>query len=461
MVVDGPPEPSPRLAPAPASSAPRPVQRLLDILVAAVMLFALAPLWLIRAAAGLIRERRLFDKSTRIGAERKPFHRLRFAGDLPLAGLAVWWNLLRGEMALVGPRALAPQEAETVPDSAIARFRVPPGLISGYAVRRQVGIAYADEFAQDVEDVERSSLVNDLGLLARWLLGGLISAQGNALARPDKVSIFGIPMDNLTMQEALSWVMAASAPSPEQTLEHKQGQEPTSKQLAFVNADCLNIAWRDPAYKATLRACDRVFADGIGLRLGGRMLGFELRDNLNGTDLYPLLCEAAAKAGRSLYLLGARPGIAAAAGEAMRSRFPGLLIAGSRDGYFTARDEPAVVEEINRSGAAILLVALGAPRQEQWIARNRDRLAPLVAMGVGGLFDFYSGRIRRAPPWMREIGMEWVYRLLQEPRRMWRRYIIGNPVFLYRVWLQKRRPERFDSPPDDDRRSGAQPSSED
>jgi N-acetylglucosaminyldiphosphoundecaprenol N-acetyl-beta-D-mannosaminyltransferase len=268
-------------------------------------------------------------------------------------------------------------------------------------------------------------------------------------------------MDNLTMQEALSWVMAASAPSPEQTLEHKQGQEPTSKQLAFVNADCLNIAWRDPAYKATLRACDRVFADGIGLRLGGRMLGFELRDNLNGTDLYPLLCEAAAKAGRSLYLLGARPGIAAAAGEAMRSRFPGLLIAGSRDGYFTARDEPAVVEEINRSGAAILLVALGAPRQEQWIARNRDRLAPLVAMGVGGLFDFYSGRIRRAPPWMREIGMEWVYRLLQEPRRMWRRYIIGNPVFLYRVWLQKRRPERFDSPPDDDRRSGAQPSSED
>jgi N-acetylglucosaminyldiphosphoundecaprenol N-acetyl-beta-D-mannosaminyltransferase len=211
----------------------------------------------------------------------------------------------------------------------------------------------------------------------------------------------------------------------------------------------LNIAWRDPAYKATLRACDRVFADGIGLRLGGRMLGVELRDNVNGTDMYPLLCQAAAKAGRSLYLLGARPGVAAAAAAAMRTRFPGLIIAGARDGYFSADEEDAVIEAINRSGAAILLVAMGAPRQEQWIARHRARLLPPIAMGVGGLFDFYSGRIRRAPPWMRKTGLEWVYRLLQEPGRMWRRYLIGNPLFLYRVSRQRAGLDRFQPPSSD------------
>jgi N-acetylglucosaminyldiphosphoundecaprenol N-acetyl-beta-D-mannosaminyltransferase len=91
-------------------------------------------------------------------------------------------------------------------------------------------------------------------------------------------------------------------------------------------------------------------------------------------------------------------------------------------------------------------VAFGAPRQELWIARWRDHLTIPVAMGVGGLFDFYSGRIPRAPVWMREIGLEWVYRLSQEPRRMWRRYVIGNPLFLYRVWQQARHPERFLDP---------------
>lgn len=423
------------MSPPDLSSSPtratRGAQRLLDIAVAGIAVIVLSPLLLGRAVAGLIQERRLLDHHLCVGVERQQFRRWRFAGELPLAGLAVWWNLLRGEMALVGPRPLSPEEAKDLPADLMRRFRVPPGLISAYAVRRQVGIAYADEYSQDVDYVDQASLINDLGLLSRGLLGRLLSAKGKPLAQPATVNIFGIGMDNMTMSEALDWIIVASAP----------GEAP--KQLAFVNPDCLNIAWRDADYKARLRACERVLPDGIGLRIGGRMLGFELRDNVNGTDMFPLLCEAAAGAGRPLYLLGSRPGIAAAAGEAMRERYPELLIAGARDGYFTARQEDEVVDEINQSGAAILLVALGAPRQEQWIARHRKRLSPPVAMGVGGLFDFYSGRIRRAPQWMREIGLEWVYRLLQEPGRMWRRYIIGNPVFLYRVWLQKRRPERF------------------
>jgi N-acetylglucosaminyldiphosphoundecaprenol N-acetyl-beta-D-mannosaminyltransferase len=176
------------------------------------------------------------------------------------------------------------------------------------------------------------------------------------------------------------------------------------------------------------------------------MLGQGLRANVNGTDLFPHLCEAAARENLPIFLLGARPGIAQAAADAMVQRYPDLKVAGARDGYFGPDEDKTVVEAINASGAQILLAAFGAPRQELWIARWREHLTVAVAMGVGGLFDFYSGRIPRAPVWMREIGLEWVYRLLQEPGRMWRRYVIGNPIFLYRVWQQARHPERFLEP---------------
>ena len=123
----------------------------------------------------------------------------------------------------------------------------------------------------------------------------------------------------------------------------------------------------------------------------------------------------------------------------MRERFPALAIVGFHDGFFKPEETERILEEINNSNADILLVAFGTPKQELWLAEHHDKLKPCVRLGVGGLFDFYSGRMPRAPIWMREIGMEWSWRLLQEPGRMWRRYLIGNPLFLYRVWLQKNR----------------------
>jgi N-acetylglucosaminyldiphosphoundecaprenol N-acetyl-beta-D-mannosaminyltransferase len=137
----------------------------------------------------------------------------------------------------------------------------------------------------------------------------------------------------------------------------------------------------------------------------------------------------------------------------MAKRYPGLRIAGARDGYFKSHEEQSVVDDINSSGARILLVAFGAPRQELWLKRWRSELEPPVGMGVGGLFDFYSGRMPRAPVWMREMGLEWVFRLMQEPGRMWRRYVIGNPLFLYRVRQQAKTPERFALPSGFDTRS--------
>lgn len=169
------------------------------------------------------------------------------------------------------------------------------------------------------------------------------------------------------------------------------------------------------------------------------MNGQGVADNVNGTDLFPMLCERLAGTRHSLFLLGARPGIAEATAENMQQLYPGLKIAGTRDGYFTADEEQEVIGQINGSGATVLLVALGAPRQENWIMQNQQALDPGLMMGVGGLFDFYSGRISRAPVWVREIGLEWVWRLIQEPRRMWQRYLVGNFLFLYRVWREKTR----------------------
>jgi N-acetylglucosaminyldiphosphoundecaprenol N-acetyl-beta-D-mannosaminyltransferase len=169
------------------------------------------------------------------------------------------------------------------------------------------------------------------------------------------------------------------------------------------------------------------------MKIAGRVLGHPIRDNVNGTDLFPRLCQALVGSGRKMYLLGGRPGVPEAVAKWVTTYFPGVRVCGVRDGYFRPHEEAAVVQEIADSDADLLLVALGAPRQEQWIARHKNQLGCKVAIGVGGLFDFYSGRIPRAPYWMRKRGLEWVYRLWQEPRRLAKRYLIGNPLFLWRL----------------------------
>jgi N-acetylglucosaminyldiphosphoundecaprenol N-acetyl-beta-D-mannosaminyltransferase len=236
---------------------------------------------------------------------------------------------------------------------------------------------------------------------------------------------FGVEIVNTTMDEAVEWIV-------------RRAKGGIQSQLCFVNPDCLNIAYRDPEYAHVLNAADRVLPDGIGIHLACRIIGTSLLSNVNGTDLFPRMCERAAAEGVAVYMLGGGPGRADAAARNMQLKYGRLNIAGTRAGYFTASEEGAVIDEINRSGADVLLVGLGAPRQDVWLAHNASRLRPAVKIGVGGLFDFYSERISRAPEWMREIGMEWSWRLAMEPRRMWRRYVIGNPLFLFRVWRESR-----------------------
>lgn len=207
----------------------------------------------------------------------------------------------------------------------------------------------------------------------------------------------------------------------------------------FVNPHCLNVGYRNATYRQALGNSDLVLPDGSGLKIAGRIRGEGVRANLNGTDLFPRLCGDARALGLSIYLLGARPGIAEQVAENMTRHFPGLHIAGTQDGYFDPAKSDAVIAAINDSGADLLFVAMGVPTQELWLAQAAPKLKVRTALGVGGLFDFYSGRISRAPVWLREIGLEWVWRLLQEPGRMWRRYVLGNPLFLYRIYREQRR----------------------
>ena len=241
----------------------------------------------------------------------------------------------------------------------------------------------------------------------------------------DLVHINGVPIQNITMGEALPLIA--------EWVDRKE-----QRSIFFVNADCMNISARNAEYHAALTTPDvAIFGDGVGIRLASQLSQQPIRDNVNGTDMFPLLCRQCALNGQTIFLLGAQQGVAERARQRMMSRFPGLNVVGTHHGFFDPNNCDDVIEAINASGADILLVGFGAPRQELFIARHRDRLTPSVAMGVGGLFDFYSGRIKRAPEVFRNNGLEWTWRLAMEPRRMWRRYLVGNFTFMGRVmWWQ-------------------------
>jgi len=252
-----------------------------------------------------------------------------------------------------------------------------------------------------------------------------------AAAGPDSriVHLFGLNLYDTTRDKAARWIVERAA----------SGQ-PT--RVGFINAHCVNVMARDAAYREALRQTDRLFSDGSGIMIAAATAGVRLMDNLNGTDLFPLICAEAARRNVGIYLFGSQVGVASEAGQRMVMQHPGLVISGCHHGYIgSSADENELIQSINASGARVLLVGLGVPRQELWIAHNVHRLTAPVVIGVGGLFDYYSGRIPRAPLLLRRLGLEWVWRLAMEPGRLARRYLIGNIAFLLRLawrWLRYR-----------------------
>ena len=207
-----------------------------------------------------------------------------------------------------------------------------------------------------------------------------------------------------------------------------------------VNAHCLNLCYEDATLRGSLNGADVVFCDGAGVMLAARILGGRIPARITYAAWIWRLADFASAEGFSLYFLGARPGVAQEAARRLKERYPGLRIIGVRHGYFDhsagSAENEAVLEEINSTDPDILLVGLGMPLQEIWLTQNRDRLIAGVALSGGAVFDYASRRVRRGPPLLTEHGFEWLARLLREPRRLWRRYLLGNPLFLLRVLRQ-------------------------
>jgi exopolysaccharide biosynthesis WecB/TagA/CpsF family protein len=233
------------------------------------------------------------------------------------------------------------------------------------------------------------------------------------------IEVLGVPVFKGTTAEALELVAQAASEGP--------------ALVAYVNAHTLNLASRDRAYFELLRDAPVVLNDGAGLSLAARMQGERFPENLNGSDFNPAIVELAARKGWSVYFLGAQPGTAARTAEILAERVPDLKVAGNRDGYFPRSEDAAVAAAIKGTGADVVLVAMGNPLQERWLAANLGSTGATVGVGVGAFFDFTTGNVPRAPAWMNRAGIEWIWRLGQEPKRMWRRYLVGNPLFLWRV----------------------------
>ncbi|GAC1326797.1 MAG: hypothetical protein NVSMB22_17990 [Chloroflexota bacterium] len=242
----------------------------------------------------------------------------------------------------------------------------------------------------------------------------------------DAVSLLGLRIDRLRQRDLVRLVTRAAAAR-------------TRLSVMYANVHCINVAQRDAEYARILNQADVVYCDGTGVRLGAALAGQYIPARMTGADWIDDLCRAAVQTGLSLYFVGGEAEVARQAADVLRRRYAGLDIRGCSAGYNLT---PRLVDEINGSDADILLVGMGTPTQEKWIAHNRDRLDVPIVWAVGALFGFVSGQIPRGPRWMTAHGLEWVCRLWAEPRKLWRRYLLGNPAFVWRIvrtyWLGRR-----------------------
>lgn len=385
-----------------------------------VLLLLALPALALRLARGWHAGTRLVRRA-REGRDGRRFEELALE---PHGGWATRWpalgNVVRGEMALVGPRARCPGELDPRDPRTREVQSVPPGLVSPWWIRLRRGLDHGAELDADVAYVAERGPRHDAGVLARALAAGLGGEAGDGAG---ELRVLGVRCDAISMDDAVDRIAALAAGGP-------------PRQVCFANADCLNLACVHPEYRRTLEVAPLVLPDGTGVRLASRLAGRPIRWDVNGTDLFPHLCRRLAADGRRVFLLGARPGVAERVGEWIARHHPGLAVAGAHHGYFTPAEEPDVIARIRAARPDVLLVAFGAPRQDVWIRDHARELGVPVALGVGGLFDFYSDALPRAPLWMRELGLEWSFRLWQEPGRLWRRYLIGNVTFLTRAILE-------------------------
>ncbi len=240
-----------------------------------------------------------------------------------------------------------------------------------------------------------------------------------------KVELFGIPVDNLSMEETVRVID-----------EHIGSRKPLHH--IVINAGKVVAMQDDAELRRSVLAADLINADGMSVVWASRFLGRPLKERVAGIDLMLRLVELAAQKGYKVFLFGAREEVVRRVKEIWSEQYGPDIIAGYRNGYFSPDEEPEIARQIAGSGADILFVAISSPKKEIFLEKYKDLLGKIpFVMGVGGSFDVVAGKTKRAPRWMQKAGLEWLYRFVQEPRRMWRRYLVGNFRFLLLMLREK------------------------
>lgn len=235
----------------------------------------------------------------------------------------------------------------------------------------------------------------------------------------EPVKILDVPVHPLTMGEAVS-VLEESITSGEQAF------------VVTANAEIIMMCQEDAGYKKIVsQDAQLVLPDGAGAVWAGRHLGYKVPERVAGFDLYCQLLDKAAQKGYKAFFFGGSPGIAEAAKAKSEELYPGVQVVGCRNGYFKEEESLAIIDEINASGADMLFAALGAPKQEKWLVRYREQLKPKILMGIGGSFDVFAGKMERAPKWMQDASLEWLFRLYKQPSRFMR--MMALPKFVLKV----------------------------
>lgn len=237
-----------------------------------------------------------------------------------------------------------------------------------------------------------------------------------------RVDVLGVGFDNVTMDEAVA-----------RGMELVCGEG--THYVVTPNPEIVEVCRENPAARDAVNGADLVLPDGVGVVKGAAMLGTPLKEKTPGIEFAAGLMGKMAQQGKSLYLLGAKPGVAELAGQRLVQRYPGLRIAGTHDGYF--KEDGPVVDAIRQSGADVVFVCLGAPKQELWMAKNGPATGAHLLCGLGGSLDVFAGVVARAPKFWSDHGLEWFYRLCKEPRRIGR--MMKLPLFLVHVKQEKRR----------------------
>jgi N-acetylglucosaminyldiphosphoundecaprenol N-acetyl-beta-D-mannosaminyltransferase len=242
--------------------------------------------------------------------------------------------------------------------------------------------------------------------------------------------LVGLPVDLVTMDETVSAALEAI-------------ESGTFAQHGALNAAKVVSLQTDAALRAAVEGCELITADGQAVVWAGRFLGVPIPERVTGIDLMTELLRLANARRLRIYLLGARPDVVADVAAFVAATYPDAVVAGSRDGYFADEEEPAVVADIAATRAHLLFVAFESPKKELFLAAHRDAFGACFAVGVGGTFDVLAGRRNRAPRLAQRAGLEWLFRLLQEPRRLGTRYLVGNSRFIALVARERfRRKER-------------------